>query len=47
MKERVNLEQLDNVCLDCCEFIKHLKVEKCIACPIAILKLRTRKNKRK
>lgn len=38
---RINAEILDNVCLDCTSFLKHVCVE-CEDCPVARLKDRQR-----
>jgi len=36
---RLNLEQLNDACIDCCDFLNHSCVE-CEDCPIERLKIR-------
>ena len=36
-EQRSSIEQLGNVCLDCCDFLKHPCVN-CIDCPVFRLK---------
>ena len=40
---RVNIQNLDYVCLDCCDFLKCKSVS-CENCPIDMLKKRLRKG---